>query len=376
MINYRNVFQSCHLNFLIGSGVSSPFFKTLSNIEEILTEIDLVSSEKIRKRVRASVLNKYFKESIEKNIQLHDNFSKFKSYPVGADYALFFDTIHSLVLHRKNNLISKQVNLFTTNMDIFQECALENLSYEYNDGFSGYISPKFSLSNFKKSILKISPHYGVSSELPLFNLYKLHGSVTWKERGGAIVYNRYLKSLKNLSDFVFGADQIIDPSSISVSSTAEDLSELAEVLKQSKNVDDYLDLYGKMAIINPTKDKFHSTTLNYTYYELLRMFSNELERENSVLFVMGFSFADEHLREIVLRCAKANPTLIIYVFAYDQASEDSIIDLLFRNGIHHNIEFIERETDDKGVEVKLTLDRVENFFKAILNDVKFHENKK
>ena len=31
---------------------------------------------------------------------------------------------------------------------------------------------------------------------------------------------------------------------------------------------------------------------------------------------MGFSFADEHIREITLRAANSNPTLLIYVFAH------------------------------------------------------------
>jgi hypothetical protein len=29
----KKVIESCHLNFLIGSGASAPFFKTLGNIE-------------------------------------------------------------------------------------------------------------------------------------------------------------------------------------------------------------------------------------------------------------------------------------------------------------------------------------------------------
>ena len=34
-------------------------------------------------------------------------------------------------------------------------------------------------------------------------------------------------------------------------------------------------------------------------------------KENSVLFVTGFSFADEHLKEITQRVLQSNPTLII-----------------------------------------------------------------
>ena len=51
------------------------------------------------------------------------------------------------------------------------------------------------------------------------------------------------------------------------------------------------------------------------------MYSNELEKENSVLFVLGFSFADEHIREITKRVANSNPTLLICIFAYNESSK-------------------------------------------------------
>ena len=69
---------------------------------------------------------------------------------------------------------------------------------------------------------------------------------------------------------------------------------------------------------------FEETTLKYSYYELLRMYSNNLERENSVLIVSGFSFADEHICKITTRVAKSNPTLLILVFAYNDDAEDEI----------------------------------------------------
>jgi hypothetical protein len=56
-------------------------------------------------------------------------------------------------------------------------------------------------------------------------------------------------------------------------------------------------------IVNPSKKKFEDTVLNETHYDLLRIYNNELEKENGVLFVMGFSFADEHIRELTLRVA-------------------------------------------------------------------------
>lgn len=68
-------------------------------------------------------------------------------------------------------------------------------------------------------------------------------------------------------------------------------------------------------IVNPTKEKFSDTLLNKNYYELLRIFSNELEKENSLLVVNGFSFRDEHILDLVKR-SMVNPSLKILIFVY------------------------------------------------------------
>jgi len=57
-----------------------------------------------------------------------------------------------------------------------------------------------------------------------------------------------------------------------------------------------------------------------TYYDLLRIFANELDRENTLLVAFGFSFADEHIRDIVSRGLR-NPTLRLMTFAH---SDDDI----------------------------------------------------
>jgi len=80
--------------------------------------------------------------------------------------------------------------------------------------------------------------------------------------------------------------------------------------------------------------------LNYIYYELLRLYSNELEKENTVLFVMGFSFADEHIAKS-LYGGDSNPTLMIYVICYKSGSKVEIEGLFGRTNIkNNNIHFI------------------------------------
>src|SRR5680860_206004 len=71
---FKNTIQDCNLNFLVGSGLSVPYFSTLGNIEVLLTELErntsLSQGEKII--IRASILGKYFKNVISKNPQIID----------------------------------------------------------------------------------------------------------------------------------------------------------------------------------------------------------------------------------------------------------------------------------------------------------------
>jgi hypothetical protein len=146
----------------------------------------------------------------------------------------------------------------------------------------------------------------------------------------------------------------------------------AKGMVPSPRVADFTCAYEKLLVVNPTKDKFRHTIFNYTYYEMLRIFSNELEKDNTVLFVMGFSFADEHIREIVLRAANSNPTLMIYVIAY---SNDGAAEIRTRFGTtsikNSNIKVIEPPTSVGGTAPRLDFESInrELFGKLFGKDV-------
>jgi hypothetical protein len=42
------------------------------------------------------------------------------------------------------------------------------------------MNPIFDLSNFRQSIIQRSNHFDNRSEIPVFNLLKIHGSINWK----------------------------------------------------------------------------------------------------------------------------------------------------------------------------------------------------
>lgn len=340
----KDTIQDSNLNFLIGSGLSVPYFSTLGNIELLLTELskNTTLNKEEREIIRVSILGKYFKTVILKNLNLANNS---KTSPnkelVISNYKEFLLLLNTIVLKRKSSILNKQVNLFTTNIDVFFEKALEETQIEYNDGFYGRFNPVFSLTNFKKSIFKKSLHYDNSSEIPVFNLLKVHGSLTWKLENEKIVYSE-LKEINEIkTKWTAISTKIID---FDTDSKLDHFIKEVKGKYYDKSFNDFLCAYEKLAIVNPTKEKFQDTILNLHYYELLRVFSNELEKENTILFILGFSVADEHIREIILRAANSNPTLTIKIYAYDNSSKTNIEENIRRGNTtirYNNIEVIE-----------------------------------
>lgn len=317
----RDIIQDCNINFLIGSGLSSPYLRTLGDIEALLTQLEGQDLSNDRtKLIRASLYNSYFAGAIAKNVKILD--ADEASENVLKSYCGFLTLINSILLRRKSTILSKEVNLFTTNIDVFLDKALEEMNLEYNDGFNGRFRPLFGLSNFKKSRFKKSLHYDNTSELPVFNLLKLHGSLTWQITGDdSIVFSTDLSHVREIQDKEVPVESLLE---IADGATIDGLMALSEGKAVDDSLSAFMAAYEKLLIVNPTKEKFKHTLLNQTYYELLRLYSNELEKENTVLFVMGFSFADEHIREITLRAANSNPTLMVYVIGHSSKAKGEI----------------------------------------------------
>ena len=110
--------------------------------------------------------------------------------------------------------------------------------------------------------------------------------------------------------------------------------EINKLDKDEKTIEikDFIKEYEKLVMINPRKTKFMKSVIDHHFYELMRIYSNSLESQNSLLFVSGFSFADEHMANLTVRCANNNPTLTIIVFAYNKAAAEYIKDCLHRGG--------------------------------------------
>lgn len=372
----RDIVQDAHLNFLLGAGASAELLKPLGAVEDWLTQLsrDEATARSRIDRVRASVYAYFFEGVIAPNRSILAEDSDADA--VLQAYRKFLRTVNTLLVRRRSSILDKQVNLFTTNVDVAVEVAAEELQLELNDGFSGRYLPLFSTSNFGTVKSRRSLQYDNLSEVPTFNLLKLHGSTSWATRaidsGGEsksiITFDSdreridvIEEELTNATGALYEIDRDTDIDTL--------LTDTSDPDDDETTLADFMTAYEELAIVNPNKDKFGVTVLNQNYYDLLRLFSNSLEKENSVLFIIGFSCRDEHIRELIIRAARTNPTLQIIVFAYlpdeVQALKDRLDADLASNG---NILVVgPPEADDEAEQDKYSLRRItEIFFEPLL----------
>jgi len=290
------LFQSGNINFLIGSGASSPVIETAGNIE---SEIDKEFAEGNEfaaiEQLYNFILNLLTSnKSLLETRDLEDTNNK--TVKALIHYKMFLSNIENILLKRRTNLLPKQANIYTTNYDVFIERAAEASSTSIlNDGFvrtpNLIEKPKFSPQSFFNSTFNNGHLFNYKVEIPTINLLKIHGSLTWSREQNDIV---------------------------------SELNYSNPISKEKLTKENMSHFVSKFALVLPRKDKHQETLLDRVYYEMLRIFSNELDKENTALFVFGFSFADEHILDITKRALK-NPTLQLVIFCYCELDAQSMI---------------------------------------------------
>ena len=349
----KYLIQSTNVNILYGSGLSVPYLSTLGPIEKWLTQL---AEDKAKsplavelKIAEASIYKLYFGKVLSPNYYITDRNIRQKTIDT---YSECLSTWNDILNKRRSSLLHKQVNLFTTNVDTLVETAAEISGIELNDGFRGTIKQIFDESNFQKTINKTSLHFQNTTEIPVFNLMKLHGSVNWHCEGSKIVNDIFSQiyhvreELNKIDNSKFVELFTVDPVTKAIKYKSYD-----EIIIEAKALaagidasiyDTFLERYRDFIMVNPTKRKFVESVMDYHFYELIRMYSNSLEKENSLLFVMGFSFADEHIARVTMRAVNANPTLQVIIFAYDDVQKESFENNLGITGslINNNVQIL------------------------------------
>ncbi|WP_196592630.1 SIR2 family protein [Pectinatus sottacetonis] len=350
---FKDLFSGCHINFLLGAGFSHSVLGMLGNYEYILEGIRSYVAAGDENKNKYKILKAYmfwafFQECV------YPITKKILSKKDINEFVIFANNIHTILSEKGNPVLNRQCNIFTTNYDPINEIAFDYSLCICNDGFEGRINPLFSTDNFSKIYFREALFSNRKAEIPSVNLMKIHGSVTWKRNSAneSVEYQDYknglnkfeekynalfddiiVQKLKTLFSGVTADNAVNKVDSIIAGSVL--LPMVNDVSRYVDMLDDYAN---NILIVNPTKEKFSSTLLNKNYYELLRMYTNELEKENSLLVTFGFSFKDEHILDLTKR-SLVNPSLKLIIFCYEK-QQISEYQKLFGELKNNNISYV------------------------------------
>ena len=306
----RRATESASLNFILGSGCSFPAIPVLGNIEETVRGFRDEGREEEAGRALIGYL-KQFAEST--SVLLGDADGDHRIVLQG--YSTFLAVVSSILSERKSNIAPKHACIFTTNYDLFFEKAYEQYrgSLALSDGFDRRPSveslAEFTTAEFFKSVSKRGTLYSYEVQIPSASLLKLHGSLNWYADG-----NRILCSVRH----------------------AKELEQRIQELEESGQFDKYSRLLEDLPLIMPVVEKHRDTLLVQVYYDLLRIYANELDKENVLLLAYGVSFDDEHILEITKRSLR-NPTLRLVIFSHTEKGVEGYIS---KYEDHENVDIV------------------------------------
>lgn len=277
-LNIRQLRKLCYskrLNFLLGAGASQPAIPTLTNGQkpkDLIDQIRQVSYDLADGSVSAG-----------------------KEMDTLEAYVGFISMIISILSMSNSRAVPRSTNIFTTNYDLFVEAAMDQVMQEnygviFNDGANGYFRRYINTFNYDRSTALRGQFDNYNHETPTIRLIKPHGSINWRQ-----------------------------------SKTGKD-QELIEVLSQPEE---------NPFLVLPDANESEHTMKSRHFFEMLRLFNIELDKPQSILFVIGFSFQDKHIKGMVQR-ALQNPGLQVCIFAYsDETSEPDTGNA--REDIMHNL---------------------------------------
>lgn len=155
------------------------------------------------------------------------------------------------------------IEIFTTNYDLLFELGLESNSIPYFDGFMGSYEPFF-----------VSEIVDDHSFMPqITKLWKIHGSLGWR-------YD----------------------------------DERKRVLRGCADSDNDILIYPSIQKYNNSKKQPYTSLIDRLY--------RFLRQDDTVLFVFGYSFGDEHLNERIMTALKSGETSHVYGFLFDEVTSE------------------------------------------------------
>lgn len=169
-----------------------------------------------------------------------------------------------------------KLTIVTTNYDTLFEEAAESMDFTVIDGFTFSYNPHFDSDMFEWNLVKEVPNIKTKEreyKRNIIDLLKIHGSLTWEYSSDGKKVNRRNKNHVKNPIMVF-----------------------------------------------PSSNKYMQSYEN-PYFELFTKFQELLRQKNTLLLTTGFSFADNHIAQMIIQAIKRNTGLAVLVSDYNIEQE-------------------------------------------------------
>lgn len=317
--NIQKILKNTYVNFLFGAGTSyrevdgkksyplmSHLINELKNDKKSKEYIKYFNSANEKGFIVKNIIDKYllcenanielflsvlegadsyiYDEEIKNKIQEYRNYIKcfilkrIRESDNDTVLSIYEDFYKSLrVLKEQTSRKGQSFNVFSTNYDMLNEIAMENIGTHYYSGFYGLVNRKFNIAYYDSQFVD---SYNIKDSNYIIddnhiNLYKLHGSISWVNKNNELIE--------------------IDPYRVENNSPE---------------------------IIYPSVSKFNNTNLIAYYSALMREFSNKICRPHTSLIVCGTSLNDEHINKIIENALLINSfTMIVFCYGETQIKE-------------------------------------------------------
>lgn len=179
---------------------------------------------------------------------------------------------HSAFINTVSHLTKtpSKLTIVTTNYDTLLEDAADSIGYTVMDGFSFSHRPYFDSDMFEWNLVRDIENVKTREleyKKNIINLLKLHGSLTWE---------RDEKGIRR---------------------------------KEKTDVSNPI-------MIFPSSNKYMQS-YQEPYFELFTKFQELLKRPNTLLITTGFSFADNHISQMIIQAILHNKSLAVLVSDYN-----------------------------------------------------------
>lgn len=257
--------------------------KKLENILNLpLKDVQDIDLEKL-----ISYMNLYIKLNFKEKTSHNSNFYRIKEIrdqiyeTIKVNVSYNYDNTkmnHIAVINDLNDRLSHEskLNIITTNYDLMVEEAAALDGYTIFDGFTFERNPIFDADMFNWNLVKSVPNLNTKENIyrkKVMNLLKIHGSIDWF-RGDDQKIHRGMTSNK------------------------------------------------KPLMIFPSSNKYMQSYED-PYFELFTEFQSLLRRSNTLLITSGFSFADNHIAQMIMDALRNNESLRCLVTDYDIGEIDN-----------------------------------------------------